>query len=158
MWKVLGKEALYLDIAPVWKERMLELAGDDEKAKKFKEIVQVSEVTSLFNASSLEHAFFIRVDDAVTPEDIQICADVTLDILKSVDFPIIECEGVKQNYQVNITNWHEPEIIGLNKTEGMSSGQVFMPIINSLNSPGKLNSRFGPGGAGSEPRDVNGGY
>ena len=103
MWKILGKEALYLDIAPTWKERMLELAGDDDKAKKFKEILSASEVTSLFNASSLEHAFFIRVDDAVSPEDIQTCADAVLDILKSIDFPVVNVaisESAAKEYRV----------------------------------------------------------
>ena len=39
MWKILGKDAIYLDIPLVWKQRMLELAGEGEKEDKFREIV-----------------------------------------------------------------------------------------------------------------------
>ncbi len=142
MWKILGKEAIYIDIPTTWKEKMLELAQDDDKGKKFKEIISVSEVEYLFNPQTLEHTFFIRLSDDVSPEDIQTLADATLDILKPLEIPVVEIEGDRQRYQVVITNYHEPEIIGLNKTPGMSSGQVFMPIIRSLDSPGQLNQKF----------------
>jgi hypothetical protein len=140
MWKILGKDAIYIDIPETWKARMLELAGDDEKSQKFKEIVSVSEVTYLMNGSTEEHTFFIRLDKAVTPEEIQILADVALDILKATEDPCISIEDQVQRYQVVITNWEEPEIIGLNKTPGMSSGQVFLPIIKGMDAPGRANS------------------
>jgi len=139
MWKILGKEVIYIDIPVTWKECMLELVPDDEKGKKFKEIVSKSKVEYIFNAQTEEHTFFIRLDDDVSPEDIQILADATLDTLKALEIPVVEIEGVRQKYQVIITNYHEPEIIGLNKTPGMSSGQVFMPIFKSLDSPGQMN-------------------
>ena len=142
MWKILGKDAIYLDIPLVWKQRMLELAGEGEKEDKFREIVGKSEVTYMLNGTTEEHTFFIKVPDEITPEEIQILADVALDILKNTESPCIEVEGVRQRYQVIITNWKEPEIIGLNKTEGMSSGEVFKPIIQALNAPGRLNSQF----------------
>ncbi len=142
MWKILGKDALYVEIPQVWKQRMLELAGDDEKSSKFKEIVEGAEVTYMLNGTTEEHTFFIRVPDDITPDDIQVLADVALDILKKSETPCIEIEGVRQRYQVIITNWHEPEIIGMNKTPGMSSGEVFKPIIQGLDGPGRLNSAF----------------
>ena len=71
MWKILGKEAIYIDIPVTWKERMLELMTDDEKGKKFKEIVSKSKVEYLFNAQTEEHTFFIRLEDDISPEDIQ---------------------------------------------------------------------------------------
>jgi len=146
MWKILGKEAIYIDIPNTWKERMLELMSDDDKGKKFKDIVSKSKVEYLFNSQSLEHTFFIRLDDDYTPEDIQELADATLSTLKTLDVPVVQIEDDIQRYQVIITNYHEPELIGLDKTPGMSSGQVFMPIINSLNGPGQMNSHFnGPG-------------
>jgi len=146
MWKILGKEAIYIDIPNTWKERMLELMSDDDKGKKFKDIVSKSKVEYLFNSQSLEHTFFIRLDDDYTPEDIQDLADATLSTLKTLDVPVVQIEDDIQRYQVIITNYHEPELIGLDKTPGMSSGQVFMPIINSLNGPGQMNSHFnGPG-------------
>ncbi|MBE6528959.1 MAG: hypothetical protein E7Z64_07410 [Thermoplasmata archaeon] len=142
MWKILGKEAIYIDIPVTWKERMLELMTDDEKGKKFKEIVSKSKVEYLFNAQTEEHTFFIRLEDDISPEDIQDMADATLALLKTLEIPVIEVEGNRQRYQVIITNYHEPEIIGLNKTPGMSSGQVFMPIIKSLDAPGQMNKQF----------------
>jgi hypothetical protein len=139
MWKILGKEVIYIDIPETWKSRMLEMAGDDEKSQKFKEIVSASEVTHLMNGTTEEHTFFIRLDKEITPEEIQILADVALDILKTSESPCIEVEGTFPKYQVVITNWEEPEIIGLRKTPGMSSGAVFKPIIQGLDAPGRPN-------------------
>lgn len=145
MFKILGSDALYIDIADTWKKRMLELAGDDEKSQKFKDILGKSDVTYLLNGTTEEHTFNIRVPDEVTPEDIQVMADVALDILKAVEFPPVEVNGVRQRYQVVITNWKEPEIIGMNKTEGYSSGEVFKPIIQGLDKPGRMNTSFNDG-------------
>lgn len=142
MWKILGKEAIYIDIPETWKQRMLELVEDDEKGKEFKSILNASKVEYIFNSQTLEHTFFIRLEDEITPEQIQNMADVILDTLKASEAPVVEIEEDVQRYQVIITNYHEPEIIGLNKTPGMSSGQVFLPIIKSLNAPGQLNQKF----------------
>ena len=140
MWKILGEDAIYIDIPETWKRRMIALAGEGEKPEKFKKIVGESEVTYLLNGTSEEHTFFIHLSDDVTPEEIQTLADVALDILKASEHPCISVEDRVQRYQVIITNYHEPEIIGLNKTPGMSSGAVFMPIIKGLDSPGRVNS------------------
>lgn len=146
MWKILGEDAIYIDIPQVWKRRMLALAKDleEDKAKeaKFEEIVEPAEVTYMLNGSTEEHTFFIRIPDEITPEEIQVLADVALDVLRKTDIPCISVEDKIQRYQVIITNWHEPEIIGLNKTPGMSSGEVFKPIIQGLDGPGKLNAAF----------------
>ncbi len=146
MWKILGEDAIYIDIPQVWKRRMLALAKDLEEDKdkeaKFEEIVEPAEVTYMLNGSTEEHTFFIRIPDEITPEEIQILADVALDVLRKTDVPCISVEDKVQRYQVIITNWHEPEIIGLNKTPGMSSGEVFKPIIQGLDGPGKLNAAF----------------
>jgi len=146
MWKILGIDVIYIDIPDTWKKRMLELTPEDEKGKRFKEILEASKVEYLFNAQTEEHTFFIRLDDGITPEEIQSMADVTLNILKTLEIPVVEIEDTVQKYQVIITNYHEPEIIGLNKTPGMSSGQVFLPIIKSLSSPGHLNQSFNGNG------------
>ena len=141
MFKILGKEALYIDIADTWKAEMLAHAtAEDEKTQKFREIVSASEVTYLMNAISEEHTFFIKLADEITPEEIQILADVALAILKSLNCPCISVDDVVQRYQVVISNYHEPEIIGLRKTPGMSSGEVFKPIIPGLDAPGRMNS------------------
>jgi len=145
MWQIFGKEAIYIDIPDTWKNGMLELSPDDEKGKLFKDILGKSKVEYLFNPQTEEHTFFIRLDDAITPEEIQSMADVSLEILKASEKPVISIEDTVQRYQVIITNYHEPELIGLNKTPGMSSGQVFMPIIKSLDSQGRLNQQFNGG-------------
>ncbi len=139
MWKILGEDAIYIDIPETWKRRMIALAGEGEKPEKFKKIVGESEVTYLLNGTTEEHTFFIHLSDDITPEDIQALADVTLDILKASEHPCIAVENQVQRYQVIITNYHEPEIIGKNKTPGMSSGAVFMPIIKGLDGPGRMN-------------------
>ncbi len=139
MWKILGEETIYIDIPETWKRRMIALAGEGEKPEKFKRIVGESEVTYMMNGTTEEHTFFIRLSDDVSPEDIQSLADVTLDILKASEHPCIQADDRVQRYQVIITNYHEPEIIGLNKTPGMSSGAVFMPIIQGLDAPGRPN-------------------
>ncbi len=144
MFKILGRDALYIDIPAVFKKRMLELSGDDEKEKLFKEILEKSEVTYLLNGTTEEHTFFIRVPKDVTPEQIQTLADASLEILKRTveTVPCVEVEGIRQKYQVIITNWEEPEIIGMNKTPGMSSGEVFKPIFQSLDKPGRANQNM----------------
>ena len=145
MWKILGQDALYVEIPDTWKKRMLELSGlsdDPDKAEKFRDVVGKSEVSYLLNGTTEEHTFFIRVPDEITPQEIQILADVALDVLKKSEAPCIEVEGVVQRYQVIVTNWHEPEIIGKNKTPGMSSGEVFKPIIQGLDAPGRMNPQF----------------
>jgi len=142
MWKILGEETFYLDVGPTWKRRMVALAGDDEKSQKFKEIVDASEVQYMLNGGTEEHIFFIKLSDDITPDEIQCLADVALEILKNIPYPCVEVNKIVQRYQVIITNYHEPEIIGLNKTEGMSSGEVFKPIIQGLDSPGRVNAKY----------------
>jgi hypothetical protein len=139
MWKILGEDAIYIDIPETWKRRMVAFAGSGEKEDLFKKIVSESKVEYMMNGETEEHTFFIRLSDDVTPEQIQSLADVALDVLKNSEFPCISVDNVIQRYQVIITNYHEPEIIGLNKTPGMSSGAVFLPIIQGLSSPGRMN-------------------
>lgn len=140
MFKILGADALYIDIPQTFKRRLEELASEEEK--DFVAQLGRSEVTYMLNGTTEEHTFFIRVPEDVTPEQIQMMSDATLAILKRTveNTPCVEVEGVRQKYQVIITNWEEPEIIGLNKTPGMSSGAVFKPIIKALDDPGRANS------------------
>lgn len=143
MFRILGEDALYIDIARTFGRRLLELASpDDDKERLLSEIVGRSEVTYMLNGTTEEHTFFIRVPEDVTPEQIQDMADASLAILgRNVEsVPPVEVNGVRQKYQVVITNWEEPEIIGKNKTPGMSSGEVFKPIFQSLDAPGRMNS------------------
>ena len=142
MWKILGMKTIYIDIPNTAKDRLIELAGDGEESVIFKGLMERSEIMFLLNGETEENSFFITVPDDLTPEDIQVMADVVLEIAKSIEFPFIEVEGIEQRYQVIITNNKEPELIGINKTPGMSSGEVFKPIIRSLDSRGRLNPEF----------------
>ena len=102
MWKILGQDALYVEIPDTWKKRMLELSGlsdDPDKAEKFRDVVGKSEVSYLLNGTTEEHTFFIRVPDEITPEEIQILADVALDVLKKSEAPCIEVEGEFEIYE-----------------------------------------------------------
>jgi hypothetical protein len=142
MWKVLGKDTIYIDIPNTAKSRLTELAGNGEKEEKFKELLGRSEILFLLNGETTENSFFIKVPDDLTPDEIQIMADVTLDIAKTIEFPFISVNDTEQRYQVILTNDKEPELIGINKTPGMSSVEVFKPIIKSMDGPGRINSSF----------------
>lgn len=140
MWKVLGKEAMYLDIGPVWVERILELSKDYEGDEKFKELMEGSEVSHLFNGSTETHNIMIEAPKEYTPEDIQIMADMILSIAKdNMETPFISLEDNYQKCQVIINNEEEPELIGMNRTEGYASGKIFLPILDSLTRPGRPN-------------------
>ena len=142
MWEILGIKTIYIDIPNVAKRRLMELAGEGEKETKFKELMERSEVMFLLNGGTEENAFFINVPEDLTPDDIQLMADVILNIARTIEFPFVAVGDAAQRYQVIITNNKEPELIGLNKTPGMSSGEVFKPIIKSLGSKGRMNSSF----------------
>ncbi len=140
MWKILGKEAMYIEIASVWKERILELAENDEKFDDFKKLMSKTEVMHLFDGSMETHNFMLEVPKKYTPGNIQLMADVILKIAKdNLDTPFVEVDGTYQKSQVIISNEEEPELIGQNRTEGYSSGKIFMPIITSIASPGRPN-------------------
>lgn len=143
MFRILGEDALYIDIPATFKRRMLSLASrEDGKESEFADILEKSEVTYMLNGTTEEHTFFINVPKDITPEQIQTMADASLAILgRTVEqTPAVEVNGIRQKYQVIITNWEEPDIIGLHKTPGMSSGEVFKPIFKALDAPGRANS------------------
>lgn len=145
MFSILGQEALYVELADVFKKRITELANpDDAKEREFLDILSESDVMYLFNAITEEHTFFIKVPKEVTPEQIQTMADASLAILGRTveETPCVAVDGVRQKYNVIITNYEEPEIIGLNKTPGYSAGEAFKPIFDSLASPGRANPYF----------------
>ena len=140
MWKVLGKEAMYIEIAAVWTERIIELSKEYEGDEEFKKLMDGSEVKHLFNGSTETHNMMIEVPKEYTPDDIQMMADMILSIAKdNIDTPFISVDGNYQKCQVIITNEDEPELIGMNRTEGYGSGKIFLPILDSLTKPGRPN-------------------
>ncbi len=142
MWKILGEKTIYIDIPNTAKRRLVELAGEGDKEIKFKDLMDRSEIMFLLNGETEENSFFITVPEDLNPEEIQIMADVILDIAKGIEFPFVSVEDVEQRYQVIITNNKEPELIGKNRTPGMSSAEVFKPIIKSLDGKGRVNPEF----------------
>ena len=140
MWKVLGKEAMYIEIASVWTERIIELSKDYEGDERFYELMKDVDVKHLFNGSTETHNIMIEVPKGHTPDDIQMMADMILSIAKdNMETPFIELEGNYQKCQVIINNEDEPELIGMNRTEGYGSGKIFLPILDSLTRPGRPN-------------------
>ena len=142
MWKILGVKTIYIDIPNTAKKRLMELAGEGEKEALFKGFMERSEIMFLLNGETVENSFFITVPDDLSPEDIQVMADIILEIAKTIEFPFVEVEDTEQRYQVIITNNKEPELLGINKTPGMSSAEVFKPIIKALDSKGRMNPGF----------------
>lgn len=76
MWKILGTDVLYIDIAKTWKDRIISLAGDDEKFRYFKDTISTSDVMYIMNGTTEEHTFFIKVSKDITSNGIQKLADV----------------------------------------------------------------------------------
>jgi hypothetical protein len=142
MWSILGKEAIYIDIPYVFIERMGELSGDGEKADRFRACLEESDVRFMMNSETGECSFLVYVPDSMTPEDIQNAAETALEVAKAYEAPLLTVEGAEQRYKIIITNNQEPELLGINKTDGFSSGQVFMPIFKALSSPGRMNPKF----------------
>lgn len=140
MWKVLGKDVMYVEIGDVWAEEIVKLSAGRENEEKFKELMKKTEVKHLFDGSLETHNFMLDVPKDFTPEDIQIMADIILGIAKdNLEDPFVSLDGNYQKSQVIISNDEEPELIGMNRTEGFSSAKIFMPIMESLVKPGRPN-------------------
>ncbi len=142
MWKVLGKEAIYLDVPYIFAKRMGELAGEGDNADMFRKCLNESDIRFMINPESEECSFMVYIPEGLTPEDIQNIAETALSVAQTYEDPFLIAEDSEQRYKIIITNNKEPELLGLAKTEGFSSGQVFMPIFDSLSKQGRLNPKF----------------
>ena len=143
MWKILGKEAMYLEFADVFKERVIEIASAMEGKEKFVDLMKGSDVMHIFNGSTETHGFNIRPGDEISSEDIQLMADAILDIVKSEEgLFVVSLDDKHQACVINVRADVEPELIGENRTEGYASGQIFQPIFDSLTKPGRMNDGF----------------
>lgn len=145
MWSILGEESDYLDIPYKFRDNLMKLVPEGEKGKRFAELMGKTEVEYMLNGQTEESCFMFRVPDEYTPDDIQLMADVIIESLKRFDGPAIVVDKTEQKYKILVSNNKEPQIIGLHKTPGMSSMEVFKPIIEGWASPGRANpslSRF----------------
>lgn len=139
-WQVLGRDVMYVEIGEVWKEEIVKAVSSKKEGEKFKKLMDKSDVMHLFNGTTEVHNFIIEVPEKLTPKDIQFMADVILGYAKEkLDVPFVTLGGEYQMCQVIITNEKEPELIGLDRTEGYASGKIFMPILDSLSKPGRYN-------------------
>ncbi len=139
MWYILGEQSIYLDISHTFKKKVLSLATEDEDGAKFKQLFDKTDISFMINGETEENCFIIKVPDEYTPEDIQFLADQVIAAIVRNDVAPVMVNKVEQNYKIIISNNKEPEIIGLRKTPGMSSMEVFKPIFGSWTSPGKAN-------------------
>ncbi|NLU45679.1 MAG: hypothetical protein GXX87_01885 [Euryarchaeota archaeon] len=141
MWKVLGRKTIFLDIGRTAKEMFGELA-DEEHREEYAGLLDRSEIQFMINGTTEYNTFFFEVPDDLTPEQIQMMADVTLGIVTGSEHPLIEVEDREQRFLIIFSNDDEPELIGIRKTPGMSAGAIYNPIAESLSSPGRLNARY----------------
>lgn len=139
MWKVLGVDAMYVEFADIWKERMLQISEERDGHQRFVDLMGVADVKHLFNGSNETHTFMVELPESLSPEDIQFLADEILDIARTADFDYVSLEGNYQKCQVIFTTEQEPEILGLDKQEGISAGAVFLPIVEGWSKPGRHN-------------------
>jgi hypothetical protein len=140
VWRILGKEALYLEFADVLKQQLLEIAPGIENGERFVDLIESSEIQHIFNGATETHGFNIRPESSVSPEDIQFMADMILAIARqdSERF-FVSLDNVYQKCVVNVRTDVEPELIGANTTDGYGSGKIFTPILDSLCRPGRSN-------------------
>ena len=143
MWQILGANAMYVEFADLWKYRMNEIAEDRDDGKKFIELMKDVEVSHMLNGTTEVHTFYVELPRSLTPEDIQFLADVILDVANTSEVPFISLEGDYQKCQVIFSNDVEPELIGLDKTEGFSSGAAFQPVFTSWGKPNKTETMDG---------------
>lgn len=139
MWQILGVKALYVEFADVWKKRMLEISEDRDEHDRFVKLMDAANIVHLFNGSTEIHTFMVELPDDISADDVQFLADEILDVARTADFDFIALENKYQKCQVIFTTEKEPEILGIDKAEGISAGAVFSPILESWGKPGRRN-------------------
>ena len=145
MWKILGEDAIYIDIKSTFKKRLGELAPEDDTGNRFRQLLDRTEVDFMINGETEENCFILTVPDEYSPEDIQFMADQTMAAIVRNDSAPISVNGAEQKYKIIINNNKEPELIGLRKTPGMSSVEVFKPVFKSWGGPGRSNPNANSG-------------
>jgi hypothetical protein len=139
MWKILGVDAMYLEFADVWKERIVEIVSEGKEGKRFKALIDASDVKHMMNGESEIHTFLVEVPVDISNEDLQFLADKILEVAKTSDFDFISLNNVYEKRQVIFDALREPEILGLDKAEGYSAGAAFAPILDGWGGAGKKN-------------------
>lgn len=131
MFRIFGKECLYIDIADTFNSQLLALSSFDDKASDFGRLMKNADTKFLLNGTTEESCFYITVPDSYSPEDIQLMADVIMRAIEKFGQAPVTVDGREQNYRIIINNAKEPEIIGIAKDKDASSFSVFAPIIQN---------------------------
>jgi len=139
MWKIMGVDAFYVEFADVWKKRITEVVYEGDNGKRFETLIKDANVMHLMNGDTEIHSFVVELPETVTKEDIQFLADEVLNVAKTADFPFVSLNNLYEKCQVIFTNEKEPEILGLDKAEGISAGAVFAPILEGWGGAGRKN-------------------
>jgi len=142
MWKILGSDSLYLEFADVWRRRIGEVVSEGNNGARFTELMKDAEVLHILNGETEVHTFMVQLPETLSPDDIQFLADEILNVAKTYEFPFVTLDDNYEKCQVIFTADKEPEIIGLDKKEGISAGAVFAPILKRWSEPGKGNNPF----------------
>ena len=137
MWKILGADSLYLEFADVWRKRITEIVSESGNGDRFIELMKDSEVLYMMNGETEIHTFIVQLPETLSPDDIQFLADEILNVAKTYEFPFVSLNDNYEKCQVIFTSEKEPEIIGLDRKEGISAGAVFAPILKRWDNPGK---------------------
>ena len=142
MWKILGTDALYVEFADVWKERITEIVSEKDDGGRFAGLMKDASVTYIMNGSTEVHTFIAELPETVSKDDIQFLADAVLDVAKTFGSPFVSLNDRYEKCQVIFTTEKEPEILGQDKAEGFSAGAVFAPIIEGWGGAGRKNEPF----------------
>lgn len=142
MWSIFGKEAIYIDLPDAFKNGILAHSKNDTDGNRFGDMMESSDINFILNGETEESCFLLKVPDALTPEDIQFMADRIIGAIKDYGAAPVVVDGIEQRYRIIVSNSREPELIGIHKTPGMSSYEVFKPIIEGWDAPGRRNSSF----------------
>lgn len=131
MWKVLGRKAEVVKIGIVWKEEIMTRASEYDDFETFKDLMEQGELTYLYNTQTDVHAFIIQFPESVGKDELDYFSSFIRNLREGMDVPTIAFQDVAQRCRFIFTSEEEPQLIGLNKTEGMSSGAIFQPIYDS---------------------------
>jgi len=137
MWKILGKDAFYVEFADVWKERIVAVASGTDAGERFAALMKDADVLYMMNGATEIHTFMVELPETLSKEDIQFLADVVLDVAKTSEFPFVSLNDLYEKCQVIFTTEKEPELIGQDRTKGFSAGAVFAPILEGWGGAGK---------------------
>jgi hypothetical protein len=142
MWKILGVHALYLEFADVWRKRITEIVNEGANGKRFDELMKDVEVIYIMNGETEEHTFMVSLPETLSNDEIQFLADEILNVARTADFPFVSLNNNYEKCQVIFDALREPEIIGLDKKDGISAGAVFAPILEGWGGAGRRNEPF----------------